>query len=71
MSELTIERKSDKDRVDAKGSAPGYIQPKLLKEVWFHTGTVCNLRCSFCLEGSKLGDNRLNTVPIKGAGQVP
>ena len=40
MSELTIERKPDKDRFDAKDSAPGYIQPKLLKEVWFHTGTV-------------------------------
>lgn len=45
--------------------APGYIQPKLLKELWFHTGTVCNLRCSFCLEGSKPGDNRLNAITLK------
>lgn len=43
----------------------GYIQPKLLKELWFHTGTVCNLRCSFCLEGSKPGDNRLNTITLE------
>ncbi len=50
-------------------SAPlrGYIQPALLKELWFHTGTGCNLRCSFCLEGSKPGDNRLNPLTLKDA----
>jgi len=40
----------------------GYIQPKTLNELWFHTGTICNLRCPFCLEGSKPGDDRLNKV---------
>jgi MoaA/NifB/PqqE/SkfB family radical SAM enzyme len=33
-----------------------------LNELWFHTGTVCNLRCPFCLEGSKPGDNRINPI---------
>jgi len=42
--------------------ARGYIQPKTIKELWFHTGTVCNLRCPFCLEGSHPGSNRLNAV---------
>jgi sulfatase maturation enzyme AslB (radical SAM superfamily) len=36
-----------------------------LQELWFHTGTVCNLRCSFCLEGSKPGDNRLNAITLE------
>jgi len=40
----------------------GYIQPRALKELWFHTGTTCNLSCPFCLEGSKPGDDRLNKV---------
>lgn len=43
----------------------GYIQPKNLKELWFHTGTICNLSCPFCLEGSKPGDDRLNKVTLE------
>jgi len=42
----------------------GYIQPQQLKELWFHTGTICNLSCPFCLEGSKPGDDRLNKVTL-------
>lgn len=44
------------------GDARGYIQPQLLRELWFHTGTICNLSCPFCLEGSRPGDNRLNQI---------
>jgi sulfatase maturation enzyme AslB (radical SAM superfamily) len=40
----------------------GYIQPQSLKELWFHIGTICNLSCPFCLEGSKPGDDRLNKI---------
>jgi molybdenum cofactor biosynthesis enzyme MoaA len=47
-----------------RGDPRGYIQPKSLKELWFHTGTICNLRCPFCLEGSKPGDDRLNTISL-------
>ncbi len=43
----------------------GYIQPKSLKELWFHTGTICNLSCPFCLEGSKPGDDRLNKITFE------
>jgi len=42
----------------------GYIQPRTLKELWFHTGTICNLSCPFCLEGSKPGDDRLNKITL-------
>lgn len=42
------------------GSPRGYVQPsQSLRELWFHTGTNCNLSCPFCLEGSKPGDRRL------------
>lgn len=30
-----------------------------LHELWVHTGTACNLSCSFCHEGSKPGDARI------------
>lgn len=40
----------------------GFIQPHALDELWFHTGTACNLACPFCLEGSKPGDNRLQMM---------
>jgi len=46
------------------GSDRGYIQPHLLKELWFHTGTACNLSCDFCLEGSGPGDQRLGLLKL-------
>lgn len=52
---------------DPKDHLCGYIQPRLLKELWFHTGTECNLLCSFCMEGSKPGDNRLNAITLNDA----
>ncbi len=44
------------------GEPRGYIDLQRLREVWFHTGTACNLACPFCLEGSKPGDDRLGVV---------
>ncbi|MCX4027138.1 radical SAM protein [Endozoicomonas sp. SM1973] len=48
----------------SKGEKRGYIQPRGLDELWFHIGTACNLSCSFCLEGSKPGDNRLQLMRL-------
>ena len=42
----------------------GYIQPGALRELWFHTGTACNLACPFCLEGSRPGDGRLQRIAL-------
>ncbi len=42
----------------------GYIQPGALRELWFHTGTACNLACPFCLEGSSPGDGRLQRITL-------
>ncbi len=47
------------------GEPRGYIQPHALRELWFHTGTACNLACPFCLEGSKPGDNRLQRIRLE------
>lgn len=44
------------------GDDRGYIDPHALRELWFHTGTACNLACPFCLEGSKPGDTRLGLM---------
>jgi MoaA/NifB/PqqE/SkfB family radical SAM enzyme len=41
-----------------------YVKATALRELWFHTGTACNLECPFCLEGSKPGDNRLERVTL-------
>lgn len=49
------------------GEPRGYIQPGFLKELWFHTGTACNLACPFCLEGSKPGDDRLDRITLEDA----
>jgi len=43
----------------------GYIDPGPLRELWFHTGTACNLACPFCLEGSKPGDGRLDRITLQ------
>ena len=50
-----------------EGTPRGYIQPQLLRELWFHTGTICNLSCPFCLEGSKPGDNRIEPLTFQDA----
>ncbi len=60
-------RKGDMPRSDEwyqtpQGEPRGFIESRKLEEVWFHTGTACNLACSFCLEGSKPGDNRLQQI---------
>ncbi|MBT8442294.1 MAG: radical SAM protein [Gammaproteobacteria bacterium] len=46
------------------GEPRGYIDPHALDELWFHTGTACNLSCPFCLEGSTPGDGRLDRVTL-------
>jgi molybdenum cofactor biosynthesis enzyme MoaA len=46
------------------GESRGYIEPHALRELWFHTGTACNLACPFCLEGSRPGDNRLERITL-------
>lgn len=51
----------------AKGESRGYIQPQSLKELWFHTGTTCNLRCPFCFEGSFPGNHRLQSIRLEDA----
>lgn len=45
----------------------GYIDPHALRELWFHTGTACNLACPFCLEGSRPGDGRLDRISLHHA----
>ena len=45
----------------------GYIDSHGLRELWFHTGTACNLACPFCLEGSRPGDNRLQAMRFEEA----
>lgn len=43
---------------------PATVSLNALREVWFHTGTACNLECPFCLEGSKPGDTRLDRLTL-------
>ncbi|MBI4005814.1 MAG: radical SAM protein [Gammaproteobacteria bacterium] len=45
----------------------GYTDSHGLEELWFHTGTACNLSCPFCLEGSRPGDNRLQRISLADA----
>ena len=68
MDAHVVQHISRDDRLyTPEGSPRGYIQPNRLTELWFHTGTTCNLRCPFCLEGSKPGDNRINAITFDDA----
>jgi molybdenum cofactor biosynthesis enzyme MoaA len=53
--------------LSSKGEKRGYIQPQLLHELWFHTGTSCNLYCPFCFEDSSPGDDRLQFLTLEEA----
>ncbi len=59
--------RSDKWLYTSRNEPRGYIQPLALEELWFHTGTNCNLGCPFCLEGSKPGDNRIEFLRLGDA----
>lgn len=52
-------------RYAGDGQPRGYIDAHALDELWFHTGTACNLACPFCLEGSKPGDTRLDRIRLE------
>ena len=57
-------KKSNAWNFTPQGNPRGYIQPERLKELWFHTGTRCNLACDFCLEGSNPADKRLGSPTL-------
>lgn len=59
--------RSDAWLTTSQNEPRGYIQPQCLNELWFHTGTNCNLRCPFCFEGSKPGDNRIEFLTLADA----
>ena len=48
----------------SQGEPRGYIDPQRLDELWFHTGTDCNLACPNCLEGSAPQDDRLESLTL-------
>ncbi|NOZ43121.1 MAG: radical SAM protein, partial [Alphaproteobacteria bacterium] len=60
-------QKSEDWFLTPQGEARGYIDSGDLRELWFHTGTACNLACDFCLEGSKPGDRRLQLIRFADA----
>ena len=62
---LRIPIKSAAWSTTPNGEPRGYIQPESLKELWFHTGTRCNLSCDFCLEGSSPSDKRLQSPKLE------
>lgn len=61
---VSISTQSDTWLVTPNGEARGYISTRTLKELWFHTGTRCNLACDFCLEGSSPSDKRLQSPKL-------
>ncbi len=49
------------------GDPYGYIKPQSLKDLWFHTGTICNLNCSFCFEEASPISNRIEKLTFEDA----
>jgi MoaA/NifB/PqqE/SkfB family radical SAM enzyme len=64
MTDLASQANSDTWHITPTGDPRGYIQPESLKELWFHTGTKCNLSCDFCLEGSSPSSKRLESPKL-------
>lgn len=62
ISQLDLHQRSFAWHVTSEGQPRGFIRTHALDELWFHTGTACNLACPFCLEGSKPGDDRLQLM---------
>lgn len=58
---MNIQTRHPQWRFTPDGEPRGFITPRRLQELWFHTGTKCNLSCDFCLEGSSPSDKRLLT----------
>ncbi len=55
--------KKDKDwLLTPLGDKRGYIEARKLKELWIHTGTLCNLSCPFCFEGGS--SNRIENINL-------
>jgi len=59
--------KTDHDswRFTSQNEPRGYIRPQRLDELWFHTGTNCNLSCPLCLEGSHPRNSRIETLTLE------
>lgn len=51
----------------SKAEPRGYIDPRCLRELWFHTGTACNLQCPDCFEHAAPGDLRLESLTFDDA----
>jgi sulfatase maturation enzyme AslB (radical SAM superfamily) len=47
------------------GEPRGYIDPAELRELWFNSGTICNLRCPSCFEKSSPESDRLEQLSFK------
>ncbi len=57
--------RTDEDWLQTSEGAPrGYIDPRRLRELWFHTGTACNLQCPDCFENAAPEDQRLESVTL-------
>lgn len=65
LPDFINERRTKSWHTTPLGDPRGYIRPHTLDELWFHTGTACNLACPFCLEGSKPGDTRLDRITLE------
>ncbi|MFW5803532.1 MAG: radical SAM protein [Verrucomicrobiota bacterium] len=64
MPDVTYHRTDEEWLKTSDGDQRGYIDPRRLRELWFHTGTICNLRCPDCFEHSAPGDQRLESVTL-------
>ena len=53
------------DLLTLKGEPRGYIDFSVFKQLWIHTGTVCNLNCPNCFEESSPQSKRLQTITLE------
>ena len=65
MADVKYHRTDEEWLKTVDGDRRGYIDPRRLRELWFHTGTICNLNCPDCFEHSAPGDQRLESVTFE------
>lgn len=58
---------SSDDDSEGESSKPGKIHTAKLDELWFHTGTNCNLSCEGCLEGAGPNVHRIEAITFDEA----
>jgi len=67
MNKIYFHKRTENWLFTKNATKRGYIQPAELRELWFHTGSKCNLHCPFRFEQSSPTSKRIDKLSFKVA----